>query len=569
MSGFVGQIQDLKLQITISKIVGARVELVRLGQRMRGICPFHDESTPSFYVDDNDGFYHCFGCGAHGDVFDFIQQYEGHSSLIKAIRAVCSESGIEPPQSYAAPIASEQPQQTELFEVMEAFVTWCSVQLNSSIGGAMALEYLAKRGVKIKSVAHFRIGYCPEDSASIAAFIKKYSISREAMNTLGLIVDNRPIFGGRLIFPIFNSNGKAIAVGARSLGAKMPKYINSKEHLIFKKNEHLYATHLAFARRTEEVIVVEGYLDAIMLYQSGAKHVVASMGTAFSDKQLLELWKRTPHVCICFDGDAAGKAAMDKIAMFAVANIDTTDKKLSFINLPENTDPAEEARQRGLICLSYRTDLSERVFNAVSRTADMTLPGDRATIETRLMSIADKISNKALSKHYKQYFRNKLYERKNVALKSKVATYIEKLSDKVCMLQIALTMVDPSILAQPGVEEDFAFVESSDQQLLDIKDFIIELFHNKPSLQFPELLVHLEGAFSKTVLAHVVGVARMMRDSAGSSTVKHFAKITMLWRELVSYEDELNYVDDAVRMVAKKRVNALKEIRNLMYEITG
>ena len=307
-------LDELRARVSLAETVARRVKLVRRGRDYIGLCPFHKERTPSFNVVEDKGFYHCFGCGAHGDVMGFLMQTES-LSFPEAVEQLARQAGLEVPQQ-----TREERERAErhasLQDAVTAACSFYEAALHSP-QGREARAYLERRGLDEATIRRFRLGYAPDGRDSLKRAVGK-TIPEALLIEAGLL--RRPESGGesydyfrdRVIFPIGDRRGNPIAFGGRVLGDGQPKYLNSPETPLFQKGRVLYGWALAreAAARQPSAIVVEGYMDVIALHRAGFATAVAPLGTALTETQIEELWRLAPEPVLCFDGDAAGQRAV-------------------------------------------------------------------------------------------------------------------------------------------------------------------------------------------------------------------------------------------------------------------
>jgi DNA primase len=362
MSDLAPFLQNLRDRLTITEVIRPHVKLARKGREYTGLCPFHKEKSPSFTVSDEKGFYHCFGCGAHGDIFDFVMQKQ-NMPFMEAVELLANLLGLEvPKRQLESSSAPAQPKlDVSLYEVMEAACCWYQNQL-SLTQGASARTYFEQRGLLPETVIHFRLGYAPERGLQEA--LKNKGFSENIMIQAGLIgrAEERDgtydRFRCRLMFPIWDGKGRVIAFGGRILKEGEPKYLNSPDTPAFIKGKTLYAYNLALpaARQRESLvdslIVVEGYMDVIAMHQAGFKTVVAPLGTALTHEQMTLLWRGTEDPILCFDGDAAGTRATHRAAEKALGIL-KVGQTLRFCFLPSGEDPDS------LLKAGHRDDLHD------------------------------------------------------------------------------------------------------------------------------------------------------------------------------------------------------------------
>jgi DNA primase len=348
MSDLAPFLQTLRDRLTITEVIRPHVKLTRKGREYTGLCPFHKEKSSSFTVSDEKGFYHCFGCGAHGDIFDFVMQKQ-NMPFMEAVELLANLLGLEIPkrQLESSSTLTQPKPDASLYEVMEAACSWYQHQLSLS-QGAPARAYFEQRGLLPETITQFRLGYAPERGLQEA--LKKQGFSENIMIKAGLVgrAEERDgtydRFRCRLMFPIWDGKGRVIAFGGRILKEGEPKYLNSPDTPTFIKGKTLYAYNLALpaARQKESLInslmVVEGYMDVIAMHQAGFKTTIAPLGTALTHEQMVLLWRGTEDPILCFDGDLAGIRAAHRAAEKALGVL-KVGQTLRFCFLPSGEDP--------------------------------------------------------------------------------------------------------------------------------------------------------------------------------------------------------------------------------------
>ena len=344
-------LDELRGRLALSEIVGRRVTLKRAGREFSGLCPFHNEKTPSFTVNDRKGFFHCFGCGAHGDAIGFVMQSEG-LAFRDAVEKLAQECGL--PLPVTSPVEREREEQRDdLRRALDLAVAWFEKQLRMPHGKA-GLDYLYGRGLDDAGIARFRLGFAPDSREALIAALKRDGISIETAVAAGLAIQPEDArspydrFRGRVMFPINDRRGRCIAFGGRVLGTGEPKYLNSPETAVFHKGANLYcldrAREAAYAGKP--VVVAEGYMDVIALHLAGFEGAVAPLGTALTEGQIGELWKVADEPLLCFDGDNAGRRAAFRAAERALPLL-APGKSLRFALLPQGEDPDSLVRGQG------------------------------------------------------------------------------------------------------------------------------------------------------------------------------------------------------------------------------
>ena len=340
------KLEEVRTRADIVDVIGAHVRLKRAGRNFVGLCPFHNEKTPSFSVNPERGFFHCFGCGAGGTVFNFIMRTEG-LNFPEAIESLARRYGVTLPErgGEAGPGAGERDAALRANQIAADFfvhVLW------KTPDGAAAREYLAARGVAAETARTFMLGFAPERPANLAGVLEKRGLLAAAVR-VGLVKQDgagvRDMFRGRLMFPIRDGQGRVLAFGGRVLDQRLPKYINSSESPLYSKSRNVYGLYEARAAiaAADRAIVVEGYLDAIAVWQAGFKETVASLGTALTVDQLRLVGRHTRNVMACFDGDAAGrKASLRALEIFLAAGLLGRG-----IFIPPGFDPDTFIKERG------------------------------------------------------------------------------------------------------------------------------------------------------------------------------------------------------------------------------
>jgi DNA primase len=352
MSDLAPFLQTLRDRLSLSEVIRPHVKLTRKGREYSGLCPFHKEKSPSFTVSDEKGFYHCFGCGAHGDIFDFVMSKQ-NMPFMEAVELLANLLGLEIPkrQLDASPQSLQSKPDISLYEVMEAACCWYQHQL-ALTQGAQARAYFDQRGLLAETIAHFRLGYAPDHG--LQAALQKQGFSEKILVEAGLIgrAEERDStydrFRNRLMFPIWDGKGRVIAFGGRILKEGEPKYLNSPDTPTFIKGKTLYAYNFSLpnVRQTgEPFILVEGYMDVIAMYQGGLTTAVAPLGTALTHEQMALLWRGCEDPILCFDGDSAGKRAAYRAAQKALGVL-RVGQTLRFCFLPSGEDPDSLIRAR-------------------------------------------------------------------------------------------------------------------------------------------------------------------------------------------------------------------------------
>lgn len=531
MADFSTFLQDLKSKVDISDIVKRRVNLKQNGNgRFLGLCPFHNEKTPSFNVNDNDGYFKCFGCGESGDVFNFVEKTEGYS-FIESVKHVCDVSGVEMPQFNKTNEDKEkQTSKSNVLEILESTCNYYQKMLLSE-EGLVAINYLKKRKISKNAVKFFKIGYSPK--SGIVDYLIREGFKKEDIVKAGLarLNDNGELydfFRGRLMFPITNAMGRVIAFGGRFLGDykkyKTGKYLNSPETEVFKKSEVLF--NLKEARRCfkdsvhKSIIVVEGYMDVVSMWDFGIQNAVAPMGTAMGAYQLGMVWKFIDEPILCFDGDDAGKLAAWKTTLNILPNIENA-KSANIVLLPENMDPDDILKKYSIEKFIQLVDgmlpLSKFVWNYEFLNNNGGTPERLSRLEKTLNDHAEIIKDVSVKKNYQYFFKNMIWEniRSNKKQINNNGGYLNKNYKKGTGVEnnINFTFEKRDILNQSVLLLFFinfpkyapAFISEcnecfTNKALLDIYSFVVNLSLDNEAIVSAEVIKQLNSSKYKNVV---------------------------------------------------------------------
>jgi DNA primase len=422
-----GFLDELRARVPLASLIGRRVRLTRKGRDHAGLCPFHHEKTPSFYVVEDKGFFHCFGCGAHGDAIGYAMRAE-NLDFIEAIERLAAEAGLAVPQQTPQERERAQRQKT-LLEALAGAAAFYETQLwspGNSTGGARARDYLAGRGLDEETIRRFRLGWAPGyqetgDRQALRRGLGK-DYPEPLLQEAGLLRipegggSPYDYFRGRVIFPIGDRAGRVIAFGGRTIGDDQPKYLNSPDTPLFEKGRVLYAWAAARANLAREpdapAIVVEGYMDVIALHRAGFATAVAPLGTALTEAQLQELWRLSPEPVLCFDGDGAGQRAALR-ALHRALPLLQPGRSLRFATLPPGEDPDSLIRAAGRPAfaeiLAAAQPLSQRLWQAELTARPIDTPERRADLEHRVMAAAGLIAERSVQAEYRRFLRDRLF----------------------------------------------------------------------------------------------------------------------------------------------------------------
>ena len=410
-------LEDIRARVALANVVGKRVKLTRKGREHSGLCPFHNEKTPSFTVSEDKGFYHCFGCGAHGDVISFVMNTEG-LSFPETVERLAAEAGVEVPVETAEARAEAQ-RRANLYDVVEAACTWFEAQLRGPTGQT-ALNYLRDRGLRDETIEQFRLGFAPDSGAGLTIMLKAKGATEEQILEAGLMRqpdDGRmpyPFFRNRVMFPIADRRGRIIAFGGRLMSdAKAAKYVNSPDTPLFDKGRNLYNFNAARQASfdTGQLVVAEGYMDVIALSQAGITASVAPLGTALTEDQIRALWQLAAEPVLCFDGDTAGQRAAGRAAE-RVLPLLQPGKSLRFALLSPGEDPDSLIGRQGAKAMRQLLEaaqpLSEVLWRLEAGAAPADTPERRADLQARLTKRVNEIVEPTVREYYRNAIRDRL-----------------------------------------------------------------------------------------------------------------------------------------------------------------
>src|SRR3954453_1393258 len=422
-------LDELRARTVLSAVIAPTVKLIRAGREWKACCPFHNEKTPSFTVNDDKGFYHCFGCGAHGDAIRFLTDQRG-MQFMDAVKELAAKAGIEVPAP--DPQARERAERTaSLTDVMAEVAKYYSDQLQG-IAGADAREYLKRRDIDPATMQRFGLGLAPDSRTALKRALEK--LGEDRLVETGMLIkpeegDTYDRFRGRLMIPIRDARGRVIAFGGRILGEGEPKYLNSPDTPLFDKGRTLYNIDRASpaSRTAKRLIVVEGYMDVIALDRAGIAEVVAPNGTAVTEAQLERMWRLDPSPILCFDGDSAGRKAAIRAALRALPHLGP-ERTLRFVELPSGQDPDDVVRSATAAAgggaaaqqragreafealLANPEPLDARLWRHEVEAEPLATPEARASLKQRLLNHSATITTPALARMYREDGLNRFYE---------------------------------------------------------------------------------------------------------------------------------------------------------------
>ncbi|MFW2350630.1 DNA primase [Qipengyuania sp.] len=401
-------LDELRMRTTLSAVIGRTLRLTKAGREFKACCPFHNEKTPSFYVNDEKGFYHCFGCEAHGDAIRWLTDQRG-MPFMDAVKELAAEAGMEVPAP--DPRAAQRAEKrASLHDVTAAAQGWFADNLKSP-DGAQARAYLGRRGFSDATIREFGFGYAPEDRQALKRALANFDEPMLIESGMRISVeDKEPYdrFRGRLMLPIHDMRGRVIAFGGRVLDPEgKPKYLNSPDTPLFDKGRTLYNLHRAApaARQSGRMIVVEGYMDAIALANAGIREAVAPLGTALTENQLELLWRQVERPILCFDGDNAGQRAAMRAIARALPMLRPAHS-LTIVRMPAGKDPDDLIREKGVGAieelLARPASLLDTLWEFEKAAGPLDTPEDKAGLKARLLDHVDAIQHPDIRALYKR-----------------------------------------------------------------------------------------------------------------------------------------------------------------------
>ena len=498
-------LEEIKQRIKVSDIVGASVQLKRRGREFVGLSPFSKEKTPSFTINDEKGFYHCFSSGEHGNIFDFLVKVE-KLNFGDAVRKLAAKAGM-PAFKFTKENIEVENKRKKYDEILT--IALQHYQKNFSENDSIK-KYAHGRGLTQEILSTFKIGYSGEYGLNVSLFS---GFNQKELIESGVFFhdekNNKLIdrFKNRLIFPIFDYNNKVIGFGGRALSQNyLAKYINSPETEFFKKGFNLYNLNNAKNENKQSgiVFVVEGYMDAISLYQAGFKNVVATLGTAMTESHLNLVWRYFNDPVVCFDGDRSGQNAAHKISEKLIAYM-KPNYSLSFLILPNGFDPDSFVRKNGRnnfeSLLDQKIDIGNFIFENNLQDLQSEQPEERAGFEKKIMDLCLLIQDSTVKKHYISFFKNKIFEQfssrkaknlkplnKTKELTRKITRYSSFELKEFSLMYLFLNNIE--ILKNQS--EKLSIINFHNKNLEELKKVLINILEKIETFKEFNLLKHLE-----------------------------------------------------------------------------
>lgn len=554
-------LDEIRLRISLADLIGRRVKLMRKGREFLGLCPFHNEKTPSFTVNEDKGFFHCFGCGEHGDVITFVQKTEG-LNFPEAVARLAEEAGVAMPEQTPEDHMRDQRRST-LRDVLDTTAQWYRSQLKGETGKA-ARAYLAGRGLDPDIIDRFGLGYAPDRRTGLKDALLARGLDEALLVEAGMLI--KPEDGGatydrfrhRVMFPIWDARGQVIAFGGRALGEARAKYLNSPETPLFHKGHVLYGLHLAkdTARNSGSLIVAEGYMDVIAMAAAGFENAVAPLGTALTETQMRLMWRLVPEPVLCLDGDTAGWRAGLRAAERCLPEL-KPGLSLKFARLPAGQDPDDLIRNQGKDalagCLAGAMPLSELLWLAKTEGHRFETPERRAALQQQLRDLGDQIADPTVKSYYRQYFTDRMRDsygsggprgpgganNRSGPWKSARRPYfrsagggaLNKSFNHGEQVLLAGVLNHPEILNTEL--EVFAAIAFSSRELDSLKDAILEISALVPDLDSSTLKGHLADRGLSREVERLVGRESRLSDKFIQPEV-HPADALMVWKRVLA-----------------------------------
>ncbi len=420
---FAPQILDeIRARLPVSAVVSRKVALKKKGREFVGLSPFKSEKTPSFFVNDAKGFYHCFASGEHGDIFKFVMMTEG-LTFPEAVERLAEEAGVSLPKQTEPTVVEveREDERQRIYRLLDTSCAFFRTMLKRPEGEA-ARRYLDKRGLAAETIETFGLGFAPNSRNALKEHLAAHGFSAKDMARSGMLIAGEDIsvpydrFRNRVMFPISDIKGRIIAFGGRALDPDAPaKYLNSPETPLFHKGQILFNAARArpAAHDKERIVAVEGYMDVVALAEAGFAEAVAPLGTALTEDQVRLMWRFVPEPILCFDGDSAGRKAAFRAIDTVLPHL-KPGQSVAFAFLPDGLDPDDLIRQQGAgameAVLKRARPLADVLFERELAVGDCSTPERRARLEQQVLALVSQITDPGVRAHYERDMRQRLYE---------------------------------------------------------------------------------------------------------------------------------------------------------------
>ncbi|MBA7614234.1 DNA primase [subsurface metagenome] len=471
-------IDEVKQRTDIVEVVSRYVSLKKAGRNLSGLCPFHSEKHPSFFVYPEQQSWHCFGCNTGGDVFSFVMKKE-NMDFGETLHLLAERAGVTIPSKFER--EGKKGEKERLYQINEAAAQYFHNLLLNSPDGEKARSYVASRGFTAKTIADFQLGFSLNSWESLKQYLLEKDYAESEMLNAGLIIEaedgkTHDRFRNKLMFPILDIRGRVIGFGARVLDDSLPKYVNSPQTPLFDKSSSLYAVNLAAAsiRQQEVAVIVEGYMDVITAHQNGFNNVVASMGTAVAEKQVGSLKRLTKNMILALDADVAGGEAM----LRGVGYENTIGAEMRVVILPESKDPDDVIKDDVKIWQQLTADalpIVDYTFNMVTAKLDLTTARDKSLAADKLLPIIAEIKDNIRRDHYLRKL-TKLIGASYNSVEASLKEYLARRRAQTPRQAVPTRMVHP-IVSSP-LEENCLALMLQHYELKGREDFPPEYFEN-------------------------------------------------------------------------------------------
>jgi len=499
-------LDNIKSKIPISAEIEKKTKIIKKGKDIWCCCPFHNEKTPSCKINEDIGTFYCFGCGAKGDIFTIYQDIFNYTFL-DAVKELSERAGVK----INFDKKSDYKKDDNIIKILEIATNW--FEKNLSIENNECSNYLNKRSLSTETIKLFRLGYSYNKKSSLYEYLKDLSFNDDEILKSNIVkkdVNNKfkDFFYRRLMFPITNIQGKVVGFGGRVLDNSNPKYINSPESDYFKKRSMLYNLNLAkdVARQKRNLLICEGYMDVISLYQNNIKSVVAPLGTAFTEEQLKLSWRYTEKPTIMFDGDEAGKRASFKAALMSLPFL-IPNKSIQFVNLPNNIDPDSYLKNNRfndlLVLLKNPTKLIDYIFYTSSSQVSLKDADQKISYDKYLDDLIENIKDKKIQYFYKREFKSLFFDKlrnPNIKIKTnRVPKKITSLKRKQIYSFIA------SAINHKQIRLQIVEIISSKIELEEVENQIVQQLNKDGinSIDSEDILTQFDHNLRKFIVANV------------------------------------------------------------------
>ncbi len=603
-------LDELRNRLTLSEIIGRRITVKRAGRESKACCPFHGEKTPSFTINDDKQFYHCFGCGAHGDVIGFVMKHD-NLSFIDTLEMLAAEAGMEVPKQ-TPQAAAKAKKDKDLYELMEDATLFFEDNLHDP-RNLDALSYLLDRGISKETIKEFRIGFAPDDGQALRKYLLSKDYKEADMIKAGVIRastrggDPYAFFRDRVMFPVPDRRNRIVAFGGRILPEHMrppqrgdfvpPKYINSSETPLFHKGSMLYGEPIArrAAADGQKIVLVEGYLDVIACAQAGIRGALAPMGTAVTDEQIISMWKMIPDFTkipiLCFDGDGAGRKAARRVSENILPLLEA-GRSVDFAFMPDGEDPDSLIKSSGVKglqkILGQSISLFDFIWNFYIAGREFKTPELRAGVIKQLDNEVARVANADVQVHYKSLLRQKVsdkfFKRKpfgggfNKGNKWQSGNKVgmkpmRPSSSKSRAAHLFPRVLLAAIINHPhifdGVEDVLSSLVVGDRALDRLRQNIMAILSDDPVIDRLVLLGQLENAGFAQEIGDICNESVYVHASFCSASAKD-EDVQSLWLEYWSDGNEARLEEEIQNGWKRAFVDSNEEeevrLRDLLYE---